>query len=291
MSKKYTKKEIIEKFREIHKNRYQYKFDSYKGIKDQIDIICKIHGSWKSTPDKHLRGRGCPKCAYDETSKRLLLTTDKFIKKSKRVHGSKYDYSKSVYEGCKEKITIICKIHGPWKTSPRSHLIGSGCPKCAGVRDTSQFIEEASKIHNNRYDYSKVIYNKAKSNIIIICLTHGEFKQTPNNHLNGQGCPSCAKSGFDPVKPAALYYVRINKDNEIFYKIGITNRKIRERFSCEKTKITELMKWEYPSGKEAKEKESQIKELFKNNLYNGPPVLKHNGNREIFDFDVLGYDI
>lgn len=54
-----------------------------------------------------------------------------------------------------------------------------------------QFIEKAIKIHGNKFDYSKVVYNNAKTKVCIICPVHGEFWQLPDNHLNNQGCPIC----------------------------------------------------------------------------------------------------
>lgn len=48
------------------------------------------------------------------------------------------------------------------------------------------FIEKANKIHNRKYNYDKVKYINAKEKIIINCLKHGDFLQTPNNHLNGK---------------------------------------------------------------------------------------------------------
>ena len=59
--------------------------------------------------------------------------------------------------------------------------------------DTFSFIEKAKIVHNNYYDYSKVIYSKSISKVIIICPIHGEFSQTPNNHLNKRGCKKCNK--------------------------------------------------------------------------------------------------
>lgn len=58
--------------------------------------------------------------------------------------------------------------------------------------DTAYFIERASKVHNNKYDYSQSIYKHSKQKVIIICSEHGGFLQTPNPHLKGQGCPHCA---------------------------------------------------------------------------------------------------
>lgn len=57
---------------------------------------------------------------------------------------------------------------------------------------TSQFIEKAIKIHGNKFDYSKVEYNGSHTKVSIICLEHGDFYQSPTNHLSGNGCPKCA---------------------------------------------------------------------------------------------------
>ncbi len=58
-------------------------------------------------------------------------------------------------------------------------------------KSNDEFIGEAQSIHHNKYDYSKVEYANNKTKVCIICPEHGEFWQTPNNHLNGNGCPLC----------------------------------------------------------------------------------------------------
>ena len=56
------------------------------------------------------------------------------------------------------------------------------------------FIEKAQQAHgDNKYDYSKVNYINNKTKVCIICPEHGEFWQTPSNHLQGKGCPECGK--------------------------------------------------------------------------------------------------
>lgn len=46
--------------------------------------------------------------------------------------------------------------------------------------------------NNDKYDYSLVEYKTAHTKVKIICKKHGVFEQSPNNHLNGKGCPKCA---------------------------------------------------------------------------------------------------
>ncbi len=59
------------------------------------------------------------------------------------------------------------------------------------MKTTGKFIEEASNVHNYLYNYAKVNYKNNRTNIIIICPKHGEFLQSPTNHLSGQNCPKC----------------------------------------------------------------------------------------------------
>ena len=120
-------------------------------------------------------------------------SSDEFIREAQSIHHNKYDYSKVEYVNNKTKVCIVCPEHGEFWQTPSDHLNGKGCPQCAGnVRcDKAMFVEKAKSIHNDRYDYSKVEYVNAHTKVCIVCPEHGEFWQTPNNHLNGNGCPLC----------------------------------------------------------------------------------------------------
>ena len=121
------------------------------------------------------------------------LTLKDFINKANLIHNNKYDYSKVEYVNSSTKVCIICPKHGEFWQTPRSHLIGQGCPLCNGTfkLTNQEFIEKANKIHNNKYDYSKVEYVNNSTKVCIICPKHGEFWQTPHHHLNGHGCSKC----------------------------------------------------------------------------------------------------
>lgn len=57
-------------------------------------------------------------------------TTEQFIAEAKAIHGDKYDYSQTIYNTNREKVFIICRNHGGFWQSPKSHLRGVGCQKC-----------------------------------------------------------------------------------------------------------------------------------------------------------------
>lgn len=59
--------------------------------------------------------------------------------------------------------------------------------------NTKDFVKKACDVHGDKYIYNKVIYVRTASKVIITCPMHGDFEITPNSHLRGGGCPSCAK--------------------------------------------------------------------------------------------------
>ena len=148
------------------------------------------------------------------------LTTDEFIKKAREVHGDKYDYSKVEYINKRTKVCIICPIHGEFYQLAGDHMLGHGCRKCGSDKvadvcryDKITFIEKANEIHNHKYDYSKVEYINYHTKVCIICPKHGEFWQTPANHIfgSGKGCPQCNDSKLE------LLVEKFLKNNGISY--------------------------------------------------------------------------
>ena len=56
----------------------------------------------------------------------------------------------------------------------------------------NEFVSRSKFKHRDQYDYSKVDYQGLYQKVIIICPEHGEFLQTPGNHLAGYKCKACA---------------------------------------------------------------------------------------------------
>lgn len=122
-------------------------------------------------------------------------TKEDFIKEAKSIHGDKYDYSKADYVNARTKVCIICPDHGEFWQLPSLHIGQKcGCPICNGTvkRTNEDFIKKAKEVHGDKYDYSKVEYDGTKKKVCIICPEHGEFWQTPQDHLQGHGCPKCS---------------------------------------------------------------------------------------------------
>jgi Zn finger protein HypA/HybF involved in hydrogenase expression len=122
-----------------------------------------------------------------------MFTKEEFVQRAVKVHGERYDYAKSAYKGNNTKVVITCREHGDFEQLPSDHWRGRGCRKCVGLDKgtTEAFIDNANKVHGKLYDYSSVDYKGNKEEVLIGCQRHGQFKQSPNNHLKGQGCPKC----------------------------------------------------------------------------------------------------
>ena len=195
---KKTNKQFIEEANIRHDFKYDYSKTQYINKREKVCIICPIHGEFWQEASSHLKGCGCPKCGKESSQKRQSLNTEQFIERAKKVHGNKYDYSKTEYINSSTKVCIICPIHGEFWQRPTEHLRGRGCKKCGdlsvGIKNsritTDEFIERAKKVHGDKYDYSKTEYISPRKKICIIDKEFGEFWMIPYAHLNGQGCPS-----------------------------------------------------------------------------------------------------
>lgn len=192
------KKSFIEICNSVHNNKYEYNIeqDDVK-TRDIINIICKKHGEFKQKAWTHKNGSGCPKCYNESISKKLGNGADLFIKKAKDTHGDKYDYSEVEYLNNNTPVKIICKKHGAFSQTPKTHIFRkSGCIKCNRVTK-DEIINRSNNIHNNKYRYSNFTYNDNSTvdDIMKIeCPIHGEFTQRIKNHLTGVGCPYCKES-------------------------------------------------------------------------------------------------
>lgn len=130
-----------------------------------------------------------------------------YIDRSIKKHGSKYDYTPTIFLTAKLKVKILCLIHGIFEQRAHSHF-SMGCKKCGNIQGIEKlkgrtvvdklskmteeiFLERSNKFHSNKYSYDDVEYDGYNTEVIIGCPKHGKFKQSPKNHLKG-GCRDCA---------------------------------------------------------------------------------------------------
>lgn len=184
-------------------------------------------------------------------NRNILYTTKTFVEQASIIHNNFYRYDTTVYgKNNQDKVKIICPRHGEFLQVAKVHLKGHGCNKCAieqnyliRVKNIQLFINEATELHSNLYNYDKVVYKNNSTKVNILCNTcHEYFLQAPDKHLQGRGCPKCNVSGwgytewlesskrsivFDSFK---VYIIKCWGNSEEFYKIGKTYRTIHSRF-------------------------------------------------------------
>jgi hypothetical protein len=90
---------------------------------------------------------------------------------------------------------------------------------------TESFISRASEVHNNFYDYSRLVYVKSSEKIIITCPVHGDFEQRAENHLQGTKCSKCGNidKGKNPTSNTEDFIIKAIKIHSFKYGYSKVN--------------------------------------------------------------------
>lgn len=190
--KRYTTETIIDEFKKIHEDKYDYSKVIYKTMHIKIEIVCNIHGSFYMLPSAHQkRKQGCSKCAAIKNKNRQKDTTETFLEKVKKIHGNRYDYSKTIYgNNAHEKVDIICRQHGLFKITPNSLLSAkANCTKCSNI-------------------------------------TLG--RKLRKNYTIGWSKEAWTLKNKDTL--CTFYIIKCWNETEEFYKLGITGKTVEERY-------------------------------------------------------------
>jgi hypothetical protein len=229
--------EFLTRSKEIHGNKYDYSKVTMNGGKNEVNIICSIHGEFLQTPFNHLQGNGCKECGIIQSADNRRHTLEKFIELANEKHSKKYDYSKVEYINTETPVIIICKDHGEFIQTPNSHIQGRGCIECGKISSSDkqrltieEFITRGKTANGDVYDYTKTKYTSAHSKVIVTCKNHGDFEIDPFNHFKGYGCPTCNCAGISKAQQDWLNYIVNTTDHDIIYKGGKHNKEESFRF-------------------------------------------------------------
>ncbi len=275
----------------LNQDKFDYTFVDFNGYHNKILVICNdCCNIFSQTPDSHLHGYGCSICAGNQKK-----TEEKFIEESLKKYGDDFDYTSVNFVNTRTKVDIICnKCKKTFSRLPSNHTSPTkmnGCPHCAGLFkiNAETFFSTAYKIYGDKYEYPDK-FEGMGTKINIKCNNCGKlFPRVPANFIHGKnGCPHCAKYGFNPDKPAIKYYFKDITNG--LYKIGITNRTVEKRFGSELMKIIEIIDIQhFEVGGDAFDREQaqhkQFKEFQKDN-----ENFRGNGATEFFEGDILNLD-
>ena len=144
--KKLTTEDFIKRANEVHKNRYTYSNSVFINNRTKLIITCSKHGDFEQKANTHLNGAGCAVCGGV-----AVMSNEDCIEAFKAIHGSKYNYDRTVYTGSQEKLIIGCSIHGYFEQRASTHFLGQGCNKCAALTKgwtKTQFKNRCNKNNN-----------------------------------------------------------------------------------------------------------------------------------------------
>ena len=250
-SSRRTTESFIENAIKIHGDKYDYSKVNYVNASTKVCIICPIHGEFWQTPDKHLSlKQGCPKCGHILNGIKKRLGVNEFVRRAKKVHGDKYDYSKVEYINCATKVCIICPQHGEFWQTPYCHLKGHGCPTC----NESHLEKEMKNIlleNNIEFEQQKKFewlgrqtldFYLPKYNIAIECQGEQHFKVVEHfggekefqkllrrDKIKKQKCDTNNLKLFyvvDDINKIKLKGCALKKIYKVLYDLNVINEKI-----------------------------------------------------------------
>jgi hypothetical protein len=241
---------------------------------------------WSALVNNLFNGRGCP------NHKKL---NEKTLCDRLKVNFGGSIFPLEPYPGLtSEKWLVQCRVcNNQWHSTGDVLSSGIGCMQCAN--DKKRKAQEAAIRELDEVSGGRIIpigqYKSAKIPWSVKCALCGFcWEQIPNRLFSkGCGCPNCTPNGFQRDKPAIAYYVRFDLVCGTFWKIGITNRTVDQRFVAHRAKPVILDIWSFPIGADAAAFESRILAQYAADLYQGAAVLR-DGNAELFTRNVLGIE-
>ncbi len=207
---------------EIAKQAHGWDPSTVTAGSDQIvSWECKNGHIWKTRVANRKIGHGCPNCHFE-----LLIGVNDLATTHPEIAAQADGWDPTTLSfGSNERVMWKCSLGHSWRTTPATRIRGSGCSTCSnkvleiGFNDLAfTHPELASQAHG--WDPTTVVAGSTRK-LEWKCESGHIWKAQIANRRNGTGCPSCAVSGFDPNKPAFLYFID-HFDLEMF-QIGITN--------------------------------------------------------------------
>jgi len=193
------------------------------------------------------------------------------------------------------KTTFACDCGNIWDTTPGNVLRGTGCPVCSGCAPLTKDIVNQRLATAGRTTVRLIgDFTNTKIKATFACDCGNIWDAIPNSVLGGCGCPVCAKTGFNPGKPAEFYYASVDTEcGESVFMIGITNKTFEKRYtSTDRQYITLIGRIRFTDGAVAAKFESDLKAKYKYLLATGVTTkLAEKGNTtnstEIFTTNII----
>lgn len=276
MSKKLTTEQFIEKAKNVHGDKYDYSKSTYINSTTKLKIVCPTHGEFLQLPANHLSTNGCYKCGRENAIAKYELYSKKEILEAAKTCTERGEFQQ------KFKNFYMAAVNRGFYEEVCSHMKDAANK----LKTTEQFKLEVYTLVQNEYSVLDNYINRHAKIKFQHNLCGHVYTATPGTFLRGSRCPKCVISGFNPSKEAILYFLKVQVNDTVAYKIGITNLSVTDRYSLtEMSCITILAEYKYIIGADAYDKEQEILKEFSEFKYLGPKLL-NNGNTELFIKDI-----
>lgn len=206
-----TTDEFVSRARTIHGEAFDYSLVEYKSTNSPVKIICPIHGIFEKSPSNHLhktRPQGCPECADELRGERRKLSESEVINRILSVHGDRYDLSNVTYSGMRDKVLLLCSIHGEFEITPMKLIYDrQGCKKCGfesrakkksiareGESVADLFPEIGRELHESNSIKASELKSGSNQRLLWECtVCSHQWLATVNHRTSGTGCPVCTR--------------------------------------------------------------------------------------------------
>lgn len=170
-SREERKQDFINKSTRIHDNKYGYHLVNYWDANTPVEIWCNTcQKSFFQVPQRHLEGQGCPTCRNNYFRELYLNDPKEMKKKLEDMYSPRYDFSKMVYTGCKNKIIVIDMETGiEFERTPRDLLSGhiGQVKESSGELLIRTWIEKHDIKYRKQVSYTDSTFTARATNTIV----------------------------------------------------------------------------------------------------------------------------
>ncbi len=192
------------------------------GSSRRVTWRCENKHEWMARIVDRVDGSNCPYCAY----KKVLAGFNDLATTHPEIAKEAYGWDPSEYIAGNVKIKKwICQKKHIWNSSINNRTQGYNCPFCGNRKLLTGFndlatthpalAKEAVGWNTSKY------FAGSKAKVKWKCESNHIWISSILNRVNGSGCPSCSKTGYDPNQNGYVYFL-IHPKWEL-YQIGITN--------------------------------------------------------------------
>jgi len=194
------------------------------GSEKRLNWNCKLNHIWKASPVSRTRmGTGCPFCA----GQKALAGFNDLSTTHPEIAAQAFNWDPTTLtKGSDLKKAWKCSQGHTWQAVISSRSQGINCPICAGQQVLIGYNDLATShplvaIQADGWNPNSVTRGANQKKKWKCELGHRWIATVRNRTVRGQGCPTCAESGFDPNESGFLYF--IEHQNWEMFQIGITN--------------------------------------------------------------------